>query len=99
LDLPGNGGAGDPWGIFRVTYFFPADDGKFQAVAGDTYVAVIEFGDPVRAKALLSYGNATQPGSPHVGDQLELYARKELRPVWRTRPEIEANLEFREVLR
>jgi acyl-homoserine-lactone acylase len=98
LDLPGNGGAGDPWGIFHVTYFFPAADGKFQAVAGDTYVAVIEFGDPVRAKALLSYGNATQPGSPHVGDQLELYARKELRPVWRTRAEIEAKLEFREVV-
>jgi acyl-homoserine-lactone acylase len=98
LDLPGNGGAGDPWGIFRVTYFFPAADGKFQAVAGDTYVAAIEFSDPVRAKALLSYGNATQPGSPHVGDQLELYARKELRPVWRTRAEIEANLEFREAV-
>jgi acyl-homoserine-lactone acylase len=98
LDLPGNGGAGDPWGIFHVTYFFPAAGGKFQAVAGDTYVAVIEFGNPVRAKALLSYGNATQPGLPHVGDQLELYARKELRPVWRTRAEIEANLKFREAM-
>jgi hypothetical protein len=30
---------------------------------------------------------------------LELYARQELRPVWHTRAEIEANLEFREVLR
>jgi acyl-homoserine-lactone acylase len=99
MDLPGNGGEGDPFGIFRVTYFFPAADGKFQAVAGDTYVAAIEFGDPVRARALISYGNATQPGSTHVGDQLELYAHKELRPVWRTRAEIEANLEFREVLR
>jgi acyl-homoserine-lactone acylase len=47
---------------------------------------VIEFTDPVRAKVLLSYGNATQPGSPHVGDQLELYARKELRPVGAPRP-------------
>jgi acyl-homoserine-lactone acylase len=98
LDLPGNGGEGDPFGIFRVTYFLPATGGKFQAVAGDTYVAAIEFADPVRAKALLSYGNATQPGSPHVGDQLELYSRKELRLVWRSRAEIEANLEFREVV-
>ena len=33
----------------------------------------------------MSYGNATQPGSSHRGDQLELFAKKELRPAWRTR--------------
>ena len=38
------------------------------------------------------------PGSPHNGDQLKLAARKELRPVWRTRAEIEAHLESRTVL-
>jgi acyl-homoserine-lactone acylase len=48
---------------------------------------------------LLSYGNATQPHSPHVYDQLELFARKQLREAWLTRPEIEAHLELREVLR
>ena len=46
---------------------------------------------------LTTYGNASQPGSPHVGDQLALFARKEMRPAWRTREEIEANLEAREV--
>ncbi len=35
-------------------------------------------------------------GSPHRTDQLELLARKELRPVWLTREEITANLEERE---
>ena len=59
---------------------------------------MIEFGEPVRAQVLLSYGNASQPGSPHLGDQLTLYARKELRRAWRTRAEIEANLEAREML-
>ena len=35
-------------------------------------------------------------GTPaHVGDQLELFARKALRPVWRSRAEIEAHLESR----
>ena len=28
--------------------------------------------------------------SPHVADQLPLYARGELRPIWRSRIEIEA---------
>jgi len=57
----------------------------------------VEFSNPVRARVLLSYGNASQPGSPFIGDQLELFSQKELRPVWRTREKIEANLESREV--
>lgn len=69
-----------------------------ERVGGDSFVAAVEFPDPARARALLAYGNATQPGSPQAGDQLELFAKKELRPVWRTREEIEAHLERREVL-
>ena len=98
-DYPGNGGPGDPEGIVRVIRYAPASDGRFQSVAGDSYFAAIEFSTPVRAQALLMYGNASQPGSPHAGDQLELAARKEMRPVWRIREEIEAHLEFREVLK
>ena len=45
----------------------------------------------VRAKVLLSYGNATQPGSPHFGDQLELFSRKEFRDAWFTDSAIESN--------
>jgi acyl-homoserine-lactone acylase len=97
VDLPANGGP-DPLGIFRGSFYEPTNDNRFRAVGGDSFQAVIEFADPVRAEVLLSYGNASQPGSPHQGDQLALYARKELRPVWRTRAQIEANLEAREVL-
>lgn len=92
-DLPANGGPGE-LGIFRVVDF---EGGK--AVGGDSFVAVIEFSRPVRAQALLAYGNASQQGSPHAFDQLPLFARKQLRPVWRTRAEIEANLERRQVVR
>ncbi|MBD2355242.1 acylase [Tolypothrix sp. FACHB-123] len=97
LDLPANGGE-DRQGIFRVLNFAPTGDGRFQAVAGDSYVAAVEFSQPVKAKALTSYGNATQPNSSHVGDQLQLFARQQLRPVWRTRQEITAHLEERIVL-
>ncbi len=96
LDLPANGG-GDDKGIFRVVNFAPASNGRFQAVHGDSYVAAVEFSQPVKAKALISYGNATQPHSLHVGDQLQLFARQKLRPVWRTRQEITAHLEERTV--
>jgi acyl-homoserine-lactone acylase len=96
LDLPGNGGR-DNFGIFRAAWYAPAEGEGFQAFGGDSYVAAIEFSDPVKAMAVLGYGNASQPGSPHLMDQLELVARKELRPVWRTREEIEVHLESRKV--
>ena len=91
-DLPANGGPSG-LGIFRSLDFRQDQDGRYRAGAGDSYVAVIEFSNPVRARVLLSYGNASQPGTPHRTDQLPLFSRKELRPVWRRREEIEANLE------
>lgn len=97
VDLPASGGPG-MFGIFRVIDVIPASaDGRFQSFAGDTYIAAIEFANPIRAKVLNTYGNATQPSSPHVGDQLALYARNEMRSVWRTRKEIEEHLESRQV--
>ena len=65
-NLPANGGDGD-LGVFRSVWFAPGKDNRFQAVAGDFFVAAIEFSNPVKAMALNSYGNATQPGSPHAG--------------------------------
>ena len=96
-DLPASGGP-SRLGIFRSLEFAPEKDGRFRALFGDSFVALVEFSQPVRASALLSYGNASQLDSPHRGDQLALFARKQLRPVWRTRKEIEAHLESKEVL-
>ncbi|MFM2060619.1 MAG: hypothetical protein RLZZ507_289 [Cyanobacteriota bacterium] len=95
LDLPANGSDGY-LGTFRVVDFAPAE-GRFQSVGGDSFVAAVEFSQPVRAMALNSYGNATQPGSSHISDQLPLFAEKKLHPVWRTKPEINQHLEGRKV--
>ncbi len=96
VNLPSHGGDGN-LGIFRTLDFAPSENGQFQAVAGDSYVAAIEFSNPVRAMVLTSYGNATQPGSPHTSDQLQMFANKKLRPVWRKRSDILAHLEKRKV--
>jgi acyl-homoserine-lactone acylase len=97
-DLPANGGPGD-LGIFRVVGFTEDKDGKMRAAGGDSYVATIEFSQPVRARSLIAYGNASQRGSAHIGDQLDLFAKKQLKPVWLVRAEIERNLERREVVK
>jgi acyl-homoserine-lactone acylase len=92
------GGADGFLGAFRVMRYAPVAKGsaRQKATFGDTFVACVEFGTPVRAQVLMSYGNSSQPGSPHATDQLPLLARKELRPAWRTRAEVEANLRSRE---
>jgi acyl-homoserine-lactone acylase len=96
-DLPANGGPGD-LGIFRVLVH-RRQDGKMRASGGDSYVATVEFSQPVRARSLISYGNASQRGSAHIDDQIELFAKKQLKPVWLVRAEIERNLERREVVK
>jgi len=96
LDLPANG-APSAMGAIRTSTFGRAVDGKAEIVHGDTFYAVVEFSTPQRAEALLGYGNWSKPGSKHVEDQLPLASRKELRPVWRARKDIEANLESRKV--
>ena len=98
VDLPSNGGPGDPYGLFRVTNYVPIEDDRFMAVGGDSYQAVIEFGDKPRAMSLLSYGNASQKGSKHRTDQLKFYSEKKLRQVWRDKKEINKHLELREML-
>jgi len=85
---------GDPGGVFRVGYYQEDPEGRRWVQAGDSWYALLEFGpDGVDARVLLAYGNASQPGSPHVGDQLDLYGAKRMRTPWRTRADIEANLE------
>ena len=80
-DLPGNGADGST-GVVRVAWPGAADDTRTYIGGGDSWVGIIEFGDKVNAKVLLSYGNATQKDSPHFGDQLELFSRKEMRDAW-----------------
>ncbi len=82
-------GAPDVFGPMRVINSFsqaPLDI----AYGGDSYVQVVDF-DPnggARAQAVLTYGNASRPGSSHIADQLAVFEAKTLRPVLRTRAEV-----------
>jgi acyl-homoserine-lactone acylase len=95
-DLPGNG-APSQLGAIRTVGVTAFKDGKIEGASGDTFFAVIEFSTPQRAEGLLSYGNWSKKGSPHVEDQIKLMSRKEMRPIWRDRKDVEAHLEARKV--
>lgn len=95
-NLPASGGSSEE--TVRVLEAVALPDGTYRVVFGDSFIFAVEFSRPRRASVLLVYGNATQPGSPHIGDQLEYYARNEMRTAWLERSEIEANLEMREIV-
>ena len=65
------------------------------ATFGNTYVAVMELGDPIRARTVVPYGQSGDPSSPHFFDQAPLFVAGEFKPSWFTMEEIEANLESR----
>ncbi len=54
---------------------------KTYGTRGNSFVAVVEFGDKIRAKAISAGGQSGDPASPHFNDQGELYANGELRDV------------------
>jgi acyl-homoserine lactone acylase PvdQ len=49
---------------------------RLYGYSGNSFVAVVEFGDKVRAKTLLAGGQSGHPGSPHFSDQAPYYAER-----------------------
>ncbi|MEP4003250.1 MAG: penicillin acylase family protein, partial [Ekhidna sp.] len=46
---------------------------KLYGTRGNSFVAVVEFGDRVKAKSILAGGQSGDPSSPHFDDQIEKY--------------------------
>jgi acyl-homoserine-lactone acylase len=58
---------------------------------GNSFVKVIAFGPRLTAASILNYGQSGDPASAHFFDQAALYARREFKPAWYTRADVEAN--------
>lgn len=94
VNLPGNGGFGNT-GIFRTITWGPLKNGQRTPQHGETWVSMVEFSTPIKAVGLMSYGNASQPGSPHRADQLQHLSDNAFRTLWTTRSQVERHLEAR----
>ena len=55
---------------------------KWYGTSGNSFVAVVEFGKTVRAKAVTAGGESGDPASPHFNDQAQRYATGGLRDVY-----------------
>jgi acyl-homoserine-lactone acylase len=55
---------------------------KWYGTSGNSFVAVVEFGDTVRARAVTAGGESGDPKSRHFNDEAERYATGNLRAVY-----------------
>lgn len=66
---------------------------KWYGTSGNSFVAVVEFGERVRAKAVTAGGLNSAPGSKHFNDQAERYATGNLRDVYFYREQLAGHTE------
>jgi acyl-homoserine-lactone acylase len=55
---------------------------RYYGTSGNSFVAVVEFGDKVHARAITAGGESGHPGSPHFNDEAERYTTGNLRTVY-----------------
>ena len=55
---------------------------KWYGTSGNSFVAVVEFGKKIRARAVTAGGESGDPKSPHFNDQAPRYAKGDLREVY-----------------
>ena len=87
------GFASGRWGAlaaYGVSY--KADNAKkIYGTRGNSFVAVVEFGDKLKAKSMLAGGQSGHPESPHFNDQAQRYANMEFKDVLYYKDDVEAN--------
>jgi acyl-homoserine-lactone acylase len=66
---------------------------KWYGTYGNSFVAVVEFGDSVRAKAVTAGGESGDLGSPHFNDEAARYAAGDLRNVYFYRSQLKGHTE------
>jgi acyl-homoserine-lactone acylase len=66
---------------------------KWYGTSGNSFVAVVEFGNRVRARAVTAGGESGHPGTRHFNDQAQRYATGNLREVYFYRDQLKGHTE------
>jgi acyl-homoserine lactone acylase PvdQ len=66
---------------------------KWYGTSGNSFVAVVEFGDKVRAKAVTAGGESGHPSSPHFNDEAQRYSTGNLRDVYYYPSDLKGHIE------
>ena len=78
------------WGALAAYGARATDNTKrLYGYRGNSFVAVVEFGEKVRAKSILAGGQQADPNSPHFFDQAQRYADAQFKEVPFYREDVE----------
>jgi len=66
---------------------------KLYGTSGNSFVAVVEFGPKIRARAVTAGGESGHPGSRHFNDEAERYSTGDLREVYFYRQQLKGHTE------
>ena len=66
---------------------------KIYGTSGNSFVAVVEFGKKIRARAVTAGGESGNPSSPHFNDQAKRYSTGDLREVYFYPAQLKAHTE------
>lgn len=66
---------------------------KWYGTSGNSFVAVVEFGEKIRARAVTAGGESGHPASPHFNDEAGRYSTGDLREVYFYRPQLQGHIE------
>jgi acyl-homoserine-lactone acylase len=66
---------------------------RWYGTSGNSFVAVVEFGDSVRAMAVTAGGESGHAASPHFNDEAARYASGDLREVYFYRSQLTGHTE------
>jgi len=69
------------------------DTKRYYGTSGNSFVAVVEFGDKVHARAITAGGESGDPASKHFNDEAERYTTGNLRQVYFWPEELEGHVE------
>lgn len=84
------GMASGRWGALASYGAVTRNTKKMYGTSGNSFIAVVEFGERVEAKSLLAGGNSGDPSSPHFYDQAQRYADADFKDVAFYREDVEA---------
>lgn len=99
VNLPRTEVAGGLDSVWKSHFDLGHPDTPFRAMAGPVYRMVIDLGDMEHGMWIVDTGSSGWPGSPHYGDQHELWKRGEYLPMTQNWSEIRADAEATITLR